>query len=245
LSGDRYRWARAPFLGDEDYNGVRGAASVFLFNPENRALDFGAGSYLPPGGDQRVDYAVFGPDGKAVLKETRTFDHQKDYRTYIPPSGPGVYRVEVNAPTWYGWSEPAVPMVLAGQKVKGGNLFRLELSIARHWFFRVPEGTKEFRIDVDVADPDHVLLFEVHAPDRLMEPVHVRGGNRKTLEVRVPPGEDGKTWFFRTEVGSPTRFTSRAGEAPQNTRIAVDVTLTGVPGFLAPTWEQWFDPEAP
>jgi hypothetical protein len=242
-STDFYRCTPTPFLGDEDFNGIRGAASVLLLNPENRPLNFGAGSYLPPSGGLPVSYTLFGPGGVRLDQKNATFLHKSDYRLRIPASGAGIYRVDVDSPAWYAWSEPAVPMVLAGHPDKdGGASFTLQTSIARHWFFRVPKGVTSFSVAAKVADPDHVLLLEVHAPDRLMDLAYVRGGEPGSMTIRVPPGADGKTWFLRTEVGSPTRFVSPDGAPPRHTRIDADITLRGVPGYLAPTWEQWFDP---
>lgn len=243
LSTDLYRCTPAPFLGDEDYNGIRGAASVFLLNPADRAVDFGAGSYLPPPGGLPVSYTLFGPAGERLAQQQTTFRHQTDYRLRIPAAGAGVYRVDVDSPTWYAWSEPAVPMVLAGlPDPQGGFRFPLQLSLARHWFFHVPDGVRSFAVTAAVADPDHVLLLELHAPDRLMDAAYVRGGAPRTLTINVPGGGAGKTWFLRTEVGSPTRFVSAPGGPARHVRMDVDITLLGVPGYLAPTWEQWFDP---
>ena len=242
-STDHYLWAPAPFLGDEDYNGIRGRATVYLDNPENRPIDFGAGTYLPPGdGKMPIRYTLFDPQGRQVFAQDKVFIFQKDYRVTIPSSFPGVYRMDVDAATWYGWSEPAVPMVLEGRATRKGSLFQLQLSVARHWFFRVPVGTKRFRVGAVVADPAHVLALEVHAPDRQMEGVFVRGGRPQTLEIEVPPGLAGKIWFLRTDVASPTRFVSEDPRRPTPVRIDADLTLSGVPGYLAPTWEQWFDP---
>jgi hypothetical protein len=242
-STDFYRCTPTPFLGDEDFNGIRGAASVFLLNPENRPLDFGAGSYLPPSGGLPVSYTLFGPGGVRLDKKNATFLHKSDYRLRIPASGAGIYRVDVDSPAWYAWSDPAVPMVLAGHPDKdGGASFAIQTSIARHWFFRVPKGVASFSVAAKVADPDHALLLEVHTPDRLMDLACVRGGEPRSMTIRVPSGADGKTWFLRTEVGSPTRFVSPDGSPPRHTRIDADITLRGVPGYLAPTWEQWFDP---
>jgi hypothetical protein len=244
-STDFYRWAPAPFLGDEDYNGVRGLATVCLLNPENRPIRFGAGSYLPPPEGLPIHYSVSAPDGFALLKTNTLFMHKNEYDILIPPVGAGIYRVTVDSPTWYAWSEPAVPMVLEGRPQRGGrHLFRLQVSTGRHWFFRVPKGTARFSVAVRVADPDHVLAIEVHAPDRLIEPAYVRGGQPRTLAIEVPKGLDGMIWFLRTDVGSSTRFLSRDAARPRHTRIDADITLRGVPGYLAPTWEQWFDPEA-
>ena len=242
-STDRYLWAPAPFLGDEDFNGFRGPATVYLQNPDNREIEFGAGSYLVPGeGQMPVQYIVTDPEGNRVLSESRTFVHQGRYSVRIPPRGGGVYRMDVEAHTWYAWSEPAVPMVVEGKRSARGHTFALQLSIARHWFFMVPEGARQFGVSVEVVDPDHVLLLEIHAPDRLMQPLHVRGGRPQKVTIEVPPRLDGKIWFLRTEVGSPTRFVSENADRPRHVRIDTDLTLFGVPGYLAPTWGQWFDP---
>ena len=48
LSRDHFLWTPTPFLGDEDYNGMRGPHTVFLDNPEGRAVDVGVCSYILP-----------------------------------------------------------------------------------------------------------------------------------------------------------------------------------------------------
>jgi hypothetical protein len=61
------------------------------------------------------------------------------------------------------------------------------------------------------------------------------------VQVVVPAGLDDRIWFLRTDIASSTRFPSGVGD-PQQVRITVDLDLLGVPGYLSPTWEQWFDP---
>jgi hypothetical protein len=63
--------------------------------------------------------------------------------------------------------------------------------------------------------------------------------------VRVPEGLDGKVWFLRPDVGSATRMPPGTPEAPRYLDVSLTVDIRGVPGFLAPTWEQWFDPARP
>lgn len=51
----RYYCTPAPFLGDEDYNGWRGARTVWLSNPANRKIEFGVQTYLSPTWEQWFD----------------------------------------------------------------------------------------------------------------------------------------------------------------------------------------------
>jgi hypothetical protein len=83
----------------------------------------------------------------------------------------------------------------------------------------------------------------VHAPNRLVDELYARGGARQEVVVGVPPGLSGLIWFLRTELGGSTRFVSGKGN-PRQLTVEADIELHGVPGFLAPTWGQWFDPAA-
>jgi hypothetical protein len=241
-SQDKYLWTPATFLGDEDYNGWRGPQTLYLWNSENRPVDLGVGCYIADRAARfPVSYRVIAPAGTVALERDDTFGHGTSSRITIPPNGKGVYRIEIAAGHWFPWTEPATPIVIAGKPVPDGVRFELETGIARHWFFQVPRGTREFAVGVSVKNPDHVLHVEVHAPDRLMEVREVRGGSDARLEVPVPAGLDGKLWFLRTDIGSATRYPSGPG-TPRHVRIAADIDLLGVPGYLAPTWEQWFHP---
>lgn len=244
LSRDHYNWAPSPLLGDEDYTGMRGPHSVFLRNPEGRAIDFGTCAYvISPKSRVPVHYRVFAPGGKGILDKTGSFAWRDSSRISIPASGKGVYRVDVDCKEWYAWAEPAPPMVLAGKPIKGGGArFSLQIGIARHWFFKVPKGTKEFGVTVNVPDRNHALLTEIHAPDRMVDVLYARGPRPREVKVTVPTGLDDKIWFLRTEVGSMTRYLSTDATKLKRVRIDADIDLTGVPGFLAPTWEQWFLP---
>jgi hypothetical protein len=133
-------------------------------------------------------------------------------------------------------------VVLEGREIAAGTArFALETSTPRHWYLLVPRGTKRFRVGVDVKDPQHALRVEIHAPNRLVDELYVKGGRRQDAEITVPPALAGLIWFLRIEPGGSTRFVSGRGD-PRQVNIDVDIDLEGVPGYLAPTWEQWFDP---
>ena len=63
--------------------------------------------------------------------------------------------------------------------------------------------------------------------------------------VKVPEGLDGKIWYLRPDVGSATRLVAKNGPDCRYQEMRLTVDLKGVPGCLAPTWEQWFDPSRP
>ena len=236
----RYFCSPSPFLGDEDYNGWRGAHTVWLANPEDRKIEFGVQSYVPSAEEQgsTVRVKVTGPRQDTLLEQALRLEQS----LVIPASGAGVYRVDCAGPRWFPWTHPAPPIVIQGRPIEnGGTRFALETGIARHWFFMVPPGTKQFKVAARVHDPLHVLRIEVHAPDRIREELAVRGGARRELAVTVAPHLAERIWFVRTEIGSATRFTSGKGN-PGRVTINADLDLHGVPGYLAPTWEQWFDP---
>lgn len=242
-SVDKYLWAPVPYLGDEDYNGWRGPQTLYWLNPENRPITLGIGCYLT---DTQtafpVEVTVTPPSGTDDPVMQSTMAHGRSARFDIPARGAGIYKVHVDAERWFPWTEPAMPVVIAGLKEDGGGAaFKLETGTARHWFFKVPEGTPGLDLTVSVKHPDHVLAVEIHAPDRLIERFDVRGDEPQTRKITIPENLSGKIWFIRTAVGSGSRFTTDAsGRAPIT--IEADIVLRGVPGYLSPTWEQWFDP---
>ena len=241
-ASDYYNWAPAPYLGDEDYNGIRGKATVLLRHPEDRPLEFGDGTYLAADkAGMPIRYVLTDPAGKTVFSTKRQFIHGRDYSVQLPQPGAGVYRMLVDAATWFAWSVPAVPMLLEGRKATLGRRFSLQIAAPRHWYFKVPAGTRRFSVNAAVAHREHVLSLEVHAPDRLIQPAFVRGGKAAALQIEVPRGLDDRIWFLRLAVGSPTRFVSEDPANPTHVRIDADIALAGVPGYLAPTWGQWFE----
>jgi hypothetical protein len=69
-------------------------------------------------------------------------------------------------------------------------------------------------------------------------------GNRGEQRVEVPPGLDGKIWHLRMGPAG-ANVISRHHQPPRYPYPNVVLDLKGVPGYLAPTWEQWFDPQNP
>ncbi|MFM7520463.1 MAG: hypothetical protein ACKO9B_08345 [Planctomycetota bacterium] len=239
----RYLCSPAPFLGDEDYNGWRGPHTVWFANPENRKIEFGVQTYLEEPGERDVPVAVtvMSPKEKLLPKESLKLGKSLE----IPAAGAGAYRVDCDGRRWFPWTYPVPPIVIQGRPTgAGGTRFALETGLARQWYFLVPRETKEFKVAVNVLDANQVLRVEVHAPDRIVEELAVRGGAQREITVAVEPRLAGRIWFLRTEIGSATRFVSDK-DHPRQTNIEADIELLGVPGYLAPTWEQWFDPQRP
>ncbi|MDA1085495.1 MAG: hypothetical protein O2901_00560 [Verrucomicrobia bacterium] len=237
----RYYCTPTAFLGDEDYNGWRGPHTLWVSNPDNRSIEFGVQTYLSAPAERKatVTVRITGPKGKALLEQALPLGTS----LRIPAAGAGVYRVECDGRRWFPWTHPAPPIVIRGQPTTGGGAhFALETGTVRHWYFKVPAGTRQFTVAAQVLDPNHVLRIEVQAPDRIQEEIALRGGARREIAVTVDPRLADHIWFLRTEVGSASRMLSGRGN-PRQVNIEADLELHGVPGFLAPTWEQSFEPE--
>ena len=72
--------------------------------------------------------------------------------------------------------------------------------------------------------------------------IHGRDGEAR---VEVPPGLCGRIWHLRADVGSGSVMRTDGGPASRFLHIYMTLDIRGVPGLLAPTWEQWFDPANP
>jgi hypothetical protein len=62
--------------------------------------------------------------------------------------------------------------------------------------------------------------------------------------VDVPEGLDGKMWYLRPEMAEVTRIRND-GPPYRYQEMPITLRIKGVEGYLAPTWEQWFDPDNP
>ncbi|MFP4055987.1 MAG: hypothetical protein ACLF0G_03870 [Candidatus Brocadiia bacterium] len=253
-----HHWSPCPALGDPDGVQVRGEGQFALWNPENRELELAIGNYLPRHGlrePQTASVSVRGPGGEAVLVEGLSVAHRRDGTCTVPRAGPGVHRVAVSGmERWYAYTYPATPLVWLGRELPDGwRRFTFEVGTARNWYLLVPRGTKSFKVRVAAQHETDVVHLEVNAPDRTAAVVYARAGERT---VAVPAGLDGRLWHLRADVGSATRMItpppreeSSADEGPGGAARYLGIYLTldlqGVPGYLAPTWEQWFDPQRP
>jgi hypothetical protein len=243
-------WSPCPALGDPDGAEIRGEASVALWNPEGRPLALKVGTYLPRVSDSNAPPAhvvVAGANGKTVMERDEVLRHlhgEGEMPEPLPATGKGVARLRVaGAERWFAFTYPAVPTVLEGQPLPGGGTrFSIEVGSARNWYFLVPRGLRAFRVKARAAHATDVMHLEVNAPDRTQALIYGREGER---EVTVPPGLDGKRWHLRVDVGSGSTMPNVPGEPVRYLHHYLEIDLHGVPGLLAPTWEQWFDPKRP
>jgi hypothetical protein len=161
----------------------------------------------------------------------------------IVKTGKGVATITVtNAEHFWMYTYPATPAVLIGEAVRSGwHRFHLDAGTARNWYLFVPPGTLEFSVRAAAADATDVIQLEVNAPDRTVSMLY---GNHGEQRVMVPAGLDGKIWHLRLDFGSATTFDSR-GPTPRYPSLNLTLELKGIPPYLAPTWEQWFDPQHP
>ncbi len=82
------------------------------------------------------------------------------------------------------------------------------------------------------------MNLAIAAPDRTIAVIYDNAGEKI---IRVPAGLDGKIWHLRPDTASASRMVTL--EDPYRYQeMRLTVGLRGVPGLLAPTWEQWFDP---
>lgn len=259
-------WTPCPALGDPDGCEIRCPARLALWNPRGRTLEFVIGTYLPrgmftvadparPGAwkqlpDDSHDHAavtVTAPGGKVVLKERAPLKHLHDssHPGYMKAlrTGKGVVHIDVTgAEHFWTYTYPATPAVMIGREIDGGwRRFRIEAGTARNWYFLVPRGTKRFSVRAAAAAETDVMHLQVNAPDRTMAMIYDRAGEKA---VSVPPGLDGKVWHVRLDLGGSTTFVSR-GPRPRFPSLDVTLDLKGASAYLAPTWEQWFDPTGP
>ena len=243
-----HHFAPCPSLGDPDGNEMLGDARLALRNPEGRKLRLYVGSYLLPEDRPTPDAHV-----KVIDATGKTaFDRKLPLKKILGPkdtglgetieTGKGVAYVSITGtPRWMALTYPATPLVLIGQDKEGFSEFRFTACAAKNWYFFVPRGTERFSVRFTAPLPEDVLHMEVCSPDRT---VHLFYGRKGEHTIEVPGGLDGKVWYVRPSVGSGSKIGN-----PQNASgywdqdIQVVLGLKGVPGYIAPTREQWFRPE--
>jgi hypothetical protein len=230
-------WPPSPSIGDPDGVHVRSPARIALWNPEGRDLDLTLGPYIARDGSPSADASVTltSPDGDTAFEAQPPLDG----RTL---SFEGLAYLDVaNYERFWAYTYPATPTVLVGQPGDGDwASHTLETGTIRHWFFHVPEGTDSFRLRYATAHPDDAVAIDVNAPDRTVERLY---GDADEAEVSVPAGLDGRIWHLHTDVADAARYT-QSGDQPRFASPTVTLDVAGVPPLLAPTWEQWFDPDA-
>jgi len=253
---ERQRWLNmwgfspCPSLGDQDGVHILGDATFALWNPEGRELQYGVSCYLPRGGfkDPDPDMArveVASPDGKKTFETLVPIRHSGPNPTCgdkadILPTKVGVNYVKVfGVERWYAYTYPATPLVLTGDEAEGWQRFNLTAGSARNWYFYVPDGTETFAVRASAKHSTDVMNLAVNAPDRTLAIIYSNSGE---AAVTVPPGLDGKIWHLRIDTGSASQMMAR-DEPFRYQDMELTLSLRGVPGYLAPTWEQWFNPK--
>jgi len=243
-------WSPSPALGDPDGNQVLGDATLALWNPDDRPLRFDICDYLPrsrstDAKDAQAKVVVTGAKGKTIFDKVIPVVHHHDGARKpreLPATGKGVANLSVSGvERWFFYTYPATPLVWTGQKTDDGFVrFNMEIGTVRHWYFFVPAGTQSFDVRAACEFDNDVAHIEVNAPDRTMAIIYGRQGQ---ATVKVPEGLDGRIWHLRTDIGSASRIvTAMPTDTMRYLGIHLTLDLKGVPGYLAPTWEQWFDP---
>lgn len=238
-----------PSLGDPDGIEVLGDAVYAFWNPENRPLGYRIGTYLPRGGfkgEVQAQVKITNGKDETVLEEKLPMHHlhnKHGHPSHTFKNASGVCRVAVSGvERFMTFTYPATPMVLVGKSQEGWRRFSFTACAPRNWYFFVPKGTKQFDLKVKAHIPTDVVKLEVCAPDRVMALIY---GNEGARTVTVPKGLDNKIWYLRPSVGSASRMITEKGPDYRYQDLPLTLDLKGVPGYLAPTWEQWFDPEKP
>lgn len=239
-------WSPCPSLGDPDGCEIPAPARVAIWNPENRELLFKIGTYITRPEPDRASVTMTRADGRTIYDRRVVLETLHDRRTGWPTeqlqTGSDPVFIDVDdAEHFIAFTYPATPAVLVGRQADGWNRFAIEAGTARNWYFFVPPGTRYFDVRAATREETDVIAAEINTPDRTIATIY---GRRGEVTVQVPPGQDGRIWHVRLDVGSATRFET-VGSRPRHTTIILDLDLRGVPGYLAPTWEQWFDPANP
>ncbi|OPZ23195.1 MAG: hypothetical protein BWZ02_03298 [Lentisphaerae bacterium ADurb.BinA184] len=257
-------WTPCPALGDPDGCEIRTPARLALWNPDDRPLRFVIGTYLPrnmsPDRGEKAahgwkelpieehDHAqvrALGAGGSLLFDDRMPLRHlhggERGERTLR--TGAGVATLDITAAEhFWTYTYPGTPLVMIGTPQEGGwQRFTFEAGTPRDWFFSVPRGTKAFAVRAQSLEPGDVIQVAVCAPDRTMGMIFGRAGE---TTVEVPDGMDGRVWHVRPETAGASRFAAEAAR-PRFPNPTVQLDLRGVPGLLAPTWEQWFDPARP
>ena len=158
--------------------------------------------------------------------------------TCIVKTGKGVARVAVSdIERWASFTYPATPLVLIGEGADGKDAagwkrFRFSVCAPRNWYFFVPKGVKEFAVRFAADFPTDVLNVEVcartgswHSSMAGAGADRRRSGWARRQDLVCPPVDRQRD---ADRLRGPGRF--RYQDSPMT------FELKGVPGYLAPTW---------
>lgn len=239
--GGRKDWMPVPALGSNASNHLRTPTRFALWNPEGRDLDLYLWDYVPrdPQEENTAQVRVFDSNGKLLETEkTGAIGHGGGFKKTLAFQGVRLIEVDQIERFW-AFTYPGTPAVLVGDALDNDwHRFRIESGARRHWYFMVPTGTRTFSVRAATGMKSDIVSLDVNGPDRIVRKLY---GSSGEVEVEVPAGLDGKIWHLSIGVGDTTRYFP-PGDQARHGVIDLDLDLRGVPPYLAPSWEQWFDP---
>ena len=245
-------WTPCPALGDPDGCEILTPARMALWNPEGRELALTVRTYIVrdsealkrgAGEPETAHLQCTDAEGKLVFADEIPMlpEPAKHYLKKLSFRGMRFFDI-TDCEHFWAYTYPATPAVLVGTKTgRSWHRFRFEAGTLRHWHFFVPDKCKSFQLRVKTEFPGDVVSLDINAPDRTMGRIYGQEGQKR---ISVPAGLGGKVWHVRLDVGSATEYVPREGSARFPT-IPIQLDIKGLPPYLAPTWEQWFDPRHP
>lgn len=247
-------------IGDAGHY-LTGGTLVYLRNPDGRAFTLTLHRYNWPfeGSWNRRDMAVTvtGPDDEIALRTTVETD-EAGVTLEVPAGEPGVYEVDVDErftlnywhmttslPQAVAWTGPGTGVAYRDQP-----WFMATPMVPRKWYFFVPEGTDKFTLKAQSCvarsqREDHGLIIRSprgqpmaalwDQPNPTVVDGEIVAGREpprvQQAHVVVEPGSDGRFWSLEVRLGGGHTYSD------------INLALDGVPAYLAPSPEQWFNPE--
>ena len=241
------------------------AQRVYLHNPDGRAFTFTVHVMPWPHdtawNEQGFPMRVIDPAGK-VLIDGR-FQPEDDRRMFDIPAGEkGAYLIEMigadrkrayvnfwisaSLDAGVAWTGPQGDEPATGSAFED-QWFVAQCAVPRRWWFFVPEGVTDFTIkaqrDIGNTEREDPGLTVYSRRGQRMAVVfgqavkeqRLWAGDkrwRETVEQRIPvePGAAGRFWAVEVRNGDAHNYSK------------INFSLEGVPGYVARSPEEWFDP---
>ncbi len=240
---------------------LTGGTIVYLLNDAGTDFTVTLYRYNWPfkGGWNRRDLhvTITNPADKEVVDKTVTTD-EDGVTISVPGAVRGVYKVDVDERFtlnyWHletslsravAWTGPGTGVAYRDQA-----WFMATPMVPRTWYFFVPEGTKTFSMKAQSCvarsqREDHGLIIRSPRGQPLAalwdqaNPTVVNGeivAGRKPprtqrCDIVVEPGSDGRFWSVEVRLGGGHTYSD------------VNLSLDGVPPYLSPSSETWFNPK--
>jgi len=206
---------------------------------------------MPTEGDLDLFVALRGDISRIPLRVTRGVDNEI---TIFDAQGDVVFKKEIKASESNGfstWEELAVPadnglyrihLHPAGGRASGNFNFQTKKGVPlvmrdflcpKHnttprIYFYVPHGLRKLALFLPHGDWNGVFHFQIQDADGAPAQIVYRDG-RRTLEIEIPPGQDGRIWSFDHMV-SPD-FPPRLLNAPQAFSLSPETLMVPSDAF--------------